>query len=70
MDDELEKLRKKRLQELQQHSISEEDLQQQQEEQQKAYEEQKKQILHLFHQTFLSSLQFCMTLCIAEKQKL
>jgi len=45
MDDELKKLRKKRLQELEQQTISEEDIQQQQEEQQKTFEEQKKQIL-------------------------
>ena len=45
MNDELEELRKKRLQELQQQAISEEDIQQRQAEQQKNYEEQKKQLL-------------------------
>ena len=45
MDDELEKLRKKRLQDLQQHTISEEDFEQQQEEQQQEYEKQKQAII-------------------------
>lgn len=45
MDDELEKLKKKRLQELQQQTVSEEDLQQQQVEQEKEYEKQKQAIL-------------------------
>ena len=45
MDDELEKLRKRRLQDLQQHTISEEDLQQQQDEQQQELEKQKQAII-------------------------
>jgi len=44
MDDELEKLRKKRMQELQ-TQVSEEDLQAQQEQQQKQLDEQRKAIL-------------------------
>ena len=45
MDDELEKLRKKRLQDLQQQTISEESLQQQQDEQQEEHEKQKQAII-------------------------
>ena len=45
MDDELEKLRKKRMQDLQQQPISEEDLQRQQDEQQQEYEKQKQAII-------------------------
>jgi programmed cell death protein 5 len=44
MDEELEKLRKKRMQELQQH-ISEEDEEEIKDQQKKEFEEQKKQIL-------------------------
>ncbi len=45
MDDELEKLRKKRMQELQQQPITEDDLKEQDQEQQKQLEEQRKAIL-------------------------
>ena len=45
MEDELEKLRKKRMQDLQQNAISEEDIQQQQDQQQQEYEKQKQAIL-------------------------
>jgi programmed cell death protein 5 len=45
MDDELEQLRKKRLQELQQQQLSQEELASHQEEQQKQFEEQRKAIL-------------------------
>jgi programmed cell death protein 5 len=45
MDDELEKLRKKRLQELQQQTISQEDLAEEEQKQQKQFEEQRKAIL-------------------------
>ena len=45
MDDELEKLRKKRMQELQQETISEDELKEQEQQQQKQLEEQRKAIL-------------------------
>jgi programmed cell death protein 5 len=45
MDDELEKLRKKRLQELQQQTVSQEDLAEEEQKQQKQIEEQRKAIL-------------------------
>lgn len=45
MDDELEKLRKKRLQDLQQQTISQEDLAEEEQKQQKQFEEQRKAIL-------------------------
>lgn len=45
MDDELEKLRKKRMQELQQETISEDELNEQEQQQQKQLEEQRKAIL-------------------------
>ena len=45
MDDELEKLRKKRMQELQQEPISEDELKDQEQQQQKQLEEQRKSIL-------------------------
>jgi programmed cell death protein 5 len=45
MDDELEKLRRKRLKELQQESHLQEAMEEQQDTQQKEFEEQKKQIL-------------------------
>ena len=45
MDDELEKLRKKRLQDLQQQTISQEDLVEEEQKQQKQFEEQRKLIL-------------------------
>jgi len=45
MDDELEKLRKKRLQDLQQQTISQEDLAEEEQKQQKQFEEQRKLIL-------------------------
>ncbi len=45
MDDELEKLRKKRMQELQQQPISEDELKEQEQQQQKQLEEQRKAIL-------------------------
>ena len=45
MDEDLEKLRKKRLQELQDQEVMQQSLEEQQDTQQKQYEEQKKQIL-------------------------
>jgi programmed cell death protein 5 len=45
MDDELEKIRKKRMQELQQQPVSEEDLEDQEKQQRKQLEEQRKAIL-------------------------
>jgi len=45
MDEELENLKKKRLQELQQQAALQQDMQEQQEEQNKQFEEQKKAIL-------------------------
>ena len=45
MDDELEKLRKKRLQDLQQQTISQEGLVEEEQKQQKQFEEQRKTIL-------------------------
>lgn len=45
MDDELEKLRKKKMQDLQQQTISEEDLAEQDQQQRKQHEEQRKAIL-------------------------